>query len=109
MILIHWQGQPLRIVRLVVRPDLLAAARLELNRLADQLYLDITDDTSEARIGDFWLGTYPRAGWRDTDPTRIGWANALETPLALALLQRAVPHSAAQAVRADQPVLLNFD
>jgi hypothetical protein len=83
---IHWQEQQLEVDRLVFRRGHRGSYEAILSGLATRLRVAIADDSAEPRPGDFWLGCLPRAGWGDTDPSLIGWASAVEVPLAAGLL-----------------------
>ncbi len=86
MIHVNWQDQWLDVRRLVFRRGHEDTFDAALDRLAARFRLEVTDDGSDPRPGDFWIGCHPRSGWGDADPERIGWASLVEVPLALGVL-----------------------
>jgi hypothetical protein len=89
VIQVNWQEQVLAVRRLVFRRGHERGFDAALDRLAARFGLEVTDDRTDPRPGDFWLGCHPRAGWGAADPERIGWASAVEVPLAVGVLLRA--------------------
>ena len=87
MIQIIWQDQRLSVNRLVFRHGHETAFDATLDRLAARFRLELSDDLTEPRPGDFWLGCHPRTGWGSGNPERIGWASAVEVPLAVGVLK----------------------
>lgn len=107
MLQVNWQEQRLNVLRLVFKCGHKNLCDAALARLVAHFRLEVADDRTEPRPGDFWIACCPRAGWSSTEPDRIGWASAVEVPLAVAVLK----HTATEAERIneeavpDMPVL----
>jgi hypothetical protein len=89
MLRINWQNQNLDVQRLIIRPGDWPAHGASLVTLANQAGVSIADERVDPQAGDFWLGIYPRSGWGNTDPAKIGWASIVEAPLAAEVLRQA--------------------
>ena len=82
MLRVHWQGQTFNVTRLVLPRDRSVYSNI-LQSLADRHTLDVSDDRTDPRPGDFWVGCHPDRGWGHTDPDRVGWASFIEEPQAV--------------------------
>ena len=88
MVRIEWWGTGLSVRRLVLDDGLTGSLRTEVQELADAHGLGLSNGDAEPQPGDLWLGVYPERGWADLDPRQVGWAQAVEVPLAVAQLAR---------------------
>ncbi|MBP3956047.1 hypothetical protein J8F10_12215 [Gemmata sp. G18] len=87
MIQVTWQDEGLDVTRLVYGDD--CPFRATLDRIAARFALDVADDRTSPRPGDFWIGCHPRAGWGTADANLIGWAGLVDVPQAVSALRRA--------------------
>lgn len=115
MLTVNWQGERLSVRRLLLRSDVGPEFDRALLPLAARHGLEVGDESSDPRAGDFWIGCHPVAGWGASDPAQIGWASVVEVPVAVAALrEQDRPQHISPFVEpsgktvADRPLLVQF-
>ena len=91
MVKVQWQDVIYQISRIVIADDVREHYQYALAPVAERYDLEISNDCTSPRTGDFWIGCSPKDGWENADPFLTAWASGLEIRHALFSLNATLP------------------